>query len=192
MGLINAAEAQDPATYGSRLYEVITHITKTGHISLITGLIASAKWFESLPEDQRKILREADRDLDPVLPAARRAALRAGGEPHERDRLTRQLIALSMTLTGWIRGGLAQVAILLSALMGGVFGSAVADAAMEARILSSSMLKEGYPKGYTCAAISVGSLSRSPMPWSSASSCTGRSIFRISWKRRRRAWPTSA
>jgi tripartite ATP-independent transporter DctP family solute receptor len=58
MGVIDAAEAQDPATYGSRLYEVITHITKTGHISLITGLIASAEWFESLPEDQRKILRE--------------------------------------------------------------------------------------------------------------------------------------
>jgi TRAP-type C4-dicarboxylate transport system substrate-binding protein len=58
MGVIDAAEAQDPATYGSRLYEVITHITKTGHISLITGLITSAEWFESLPEDQRKILRE--------------------------------------------------------------------------------------------------------------------------------------
>jgi tripartite ATP-independent transporter DctM subunit len=78
--------------------------------------------------------------------------------------ITRQLIALSMTLTGWIRGGLAQVAILLSALMGGVSGSAVADAAMEARILGPSMLKEGYSKGYTCAAISVGSLITATIP----------------------------
>ena len=36
--------------------------------------------------------------------------------------ITRQLIELSMTLTGWIRGGLAQLAILLSALMGGESG----------------------------------------------------------------------
>ena len=78
--------------------------------------------------------------------------------------ITRQLIELSMTLTGWIRGGLAQVAILLSALMGGVSGSAVADAAMEARILGPSMLREGYSKGYTCAVISVGSLITATIP----------------------------
>ena len=58
MGVIDAAEAQSPAAYGSRLYEVIDHITKTGHISLITGLITSNQWFESLPEDLQKILRE--------------------------------------------------------------------------------------------------------------------------------------
>ena len=56
------------------------------------------------------------------------------------------------------RGGLAQVAIALSALMGGVSGSAVADAAMEARILGPSMLARGYSRGFTCAAIAVGSL----------------------------------
>ena len=71
--------------------------------------------------------------------------------------ITERLIRLSTVLTGWMRGGLAQVAILLSALMGGVSGSAVADAAMEARILGPAMLKNGYTRGYASAVISVGS-----------------------------------
>lgn len=56
--VIDGAEAQHPATYGSKLYEVITHITKTGHINLITGLVAGAAWFDSLPADLQKIVRE--------------------------------------------------------------------------------------------------------------------------------------
>ena len=67
-------------------------------------------------------------------------------------------------LTGWIAGGLAQVAIVLSALMGGVSGSAVAEAAMEARILGPAMLKPGYTKGYTCATIAVGALITATIP----------------------------
>ena len=61
-------------------------------------------------------------------------------------------------------GGLAQVAIVLSTLMGGVSGSAVADAAMEARILGPAMIKAGYGKGYSCAAIAVGSLITATIP----------------------------
>ncbi len=56
--VIDAAEAQHPATYGSKLYEVISHITKTGHINLITGLVAGGIWFDSLPKDLQVIVRE--------------------------------------------------------------------------------------------------------------------------------------
>ncbi len=55
--VIDAAEAQDPATYGARLYEVIKYITKTGHINLITGIVTSGSWFDSLPADYQKVLR---------------------------------------------------------------------------------------------------------------------------------------
>jgi tripartite ATP-independent transporter DctP family solute receptor len=55
-GVIDAAEAQHPATLGSKLHEVVTHITKTGHINLITGLVASAAWYDSLPEDFQAII----------------------------------------------------------------------------------------------------------------------------------------
>jgi TRAP-type transport system large permease protein len=78
--------------------------------------------------------------------------------------ITERLIRLATALTGWIKGGLAQVAIALSALMGGVSGSAVADAAMEARILGPAMLARGYSRGYVCAAIAVGSLITATIP----------------------------
>lgn len=78
--------------------------------------------------------------------------------------ITGRLISLSTVLTGWMRGGLAQVAIMLSALMGGVSGSAVADAAMEARILGPAMLERGYTRGYACAVIAVGSLITATIP----------------------------
>jgi TRAP-type C4-dicarboxylate transport system substrate-binding protein len=55
---IDGAEAQHPATYGSRLYEVIKHITKTGHINLITGLVGSRVWFDKLPADLQKLLKD--------------------------------------------------------------------------------------------------------------------------------------
>ncbi len=78
--------------------------------------------------------------------------------------ITERLIQLSTVLTGWIRGGLAHVAIILAALMGGVSGSAVADAAMEARILGPSMIKRGYSKGFTAGVIAVGSLITATIP----------------------------
>ncbi|HPB61964.1 MAG TPA: TRAP transporter large permease, partial [Rectinema sp.] len=56
---------------------------------------------------------------------------------------------LSTVLTGHMRGGLAQVNVMLSTLMGGVSGSAIADAAMEARILCPAMIERGYSPGFT-------------------------------------------
>ncbi|MGD9211922.1 MAG: C4-dicarboxylate TRAP transporter substrate-binding protein, partial [Desulfobacteraceae bacterium] len=55
---IDAAEAQHPATYNAKLYEVISHITKTGHINLITGLVAGSTWFDSLPDNLQSIVRK--------------------------------------------------------------------------------------------------------------------------------------
>lgn len=78
--------------------------------------------------------------------------------------ITDRLLKVSMVSVGWIAGGLAQVAILLSTLMGGVSGSAVADAAMEARILGPAMIAKGYGKGYSAAAIAVGSLITATIP----------------------------
>jgi tripartite ATP-independent transporter DctP family solute receptor len=56
--VIDAAEAQDPAVYGARLYEVVKVLTKTQHIYLITGIVTSRAWFDKLPPDQQKILTE--------------------------------------------------------------------------------------------------------------------------------------
>lgn len=56
--VIDAVEAQLPAGQGSKLYEVTSHLTKTGHINLITGLVTSAAWFDSLPAELQTVLRE--------------------------------------------------------------------------------------------------------------------------------------
>ena len=78
--------------------------------------------------------------------------------------ITERLFRFSKISVGWMAGGLAQVAVVLSTLMGGVSGSAVADAAMEARILGPTMINEGYAKGYTASVIAVGSLITATIP----------------------------
>ena len=55
-------------------------------------------------------------------------------------------------------GGLAQTSIALSTLMSGVTGSAIADAAMNSRILGPQMLARGFSKGYAAGVLSYGSL----------------------------------
>jgi tripartite ATP-independent transporter DctM subunit len=69
--------------------------------------------------------------------------------------ITYRLIKLAGVLAGHMRGGLAQVNVVLSTLMGGVSGSAIADAAMEARILGTEMLKKGFSRGYTTSVTTI-------------------------------------
>lgn len=64
--------------------------------------------------------------------------------------ITDQLLSLSRLLTRRMYGGTAQISVVMSTLMGGVSGSATADAAMETRILAPEMIKRGYTKGYIC------------------------------------------
>ena len=72
--------------------------------------------------------------------------------------ITERLLELAAVLTGRLRGGLAQVSIALATLMGGVSGSAIADAAMQARMLGAQMLKRGFSRGYAAGILSYGSL----------------------------------
>lgn len=78
--------------------------------------------------------------------------------------ITKRLIRLSTTLTGHLVGGLAHVSVVLSALMGGISGSAVSDVAMESRLLGPSMIKQGYSKGYTAAVIGFSALITATIP----------------------------
>lgn len=65
--------------------------------------------------------------------------------------ITKRLITFSSVLTGHLSGGLAQVNIILSTLMGGLSGSSIADAAMQSKILVPEMEKKGYSKGFSSA-----------------------------------------
>ncbi|MHA4984920.1 TRAP transporter large permease [Cetobacterium somerae] len=65
--------------------------------------------------------------------------------------ITSRLMKLANVCTGHMYGNIGQVSCVLSTLMGGVSGSAVADAAMEARILGPEMNRLGYAKGWSAA-----------------------------------------
>ncbi len=65
--------------------------------------------------------------------------------------ITEHLLSLARLLTRRMFGGTAQISVVMSTLMGGVSGSATADAAMETRILAPEMMRRGYTKGYICA-----------------------------------------
>ncbi|SJZ37408.1 TRAP transporter, DctM subunit [Pilibacter termitis] len=78
--------------------------------------------------------------------------------------ITKKLIELSNVLTGHMYGHLAQVSCVLSTLMGGVSGSANADAAMQSRVLGPDMIKQGYSRGYAGAVNGVSSLITATIP----------------------------
>ena len=78
--------------------------------------------------------------------------------------ITDRLLTFARLLTGWMVGGLAQVSIVLSALMGGISGSAVADAAMESRLLGPAMARRGYATGFTASVIAFSSVITATIP----------------------------
>ena len=76
--------------------------------------------------------------------------------------ISEKLLKFTEVLTGHFSGGLAQVNVLLSLLMGGVSGSANADAAMQSKMLVPEMEKRGYNKGFA-AAITAASSAVTPV-----------------------------
>ncbi len=76
--------------------------------------------------------------------------------------LSEKLMDFCECVTGHMKGGLAQVNVLLSMLMGGCSGSANADAAMDARMLCPEMEKRGYSMAFA-AAVSAASSASTPV-----------------------------
>lgn len=72
--------------------------------------------------------------------------------------ITRRMMAFAEAMTGHWRGGLAQVNVLLSALMGGVSGSANADAAMQSKVLVPEMTRRGYDPAFSSAVTAASSI----------------------------------
>ncbi len=92
-GVIDGAEAQHPATYGAKLYEVIDHISKTGHFQLITGVVASGDWMADLPKEYQEIIYEealkagesASHKTEEMLADFEQKMIDEGVEVHEVD-----------------------------------------------------------------------------------------------------------
>lgn len=71
--------------------------------------------------------------------------------------ISASLMKMADVLTGHLTGGLAQVNIVLSLLMGGISGSANADAAMQCKILVPEMEKRGYSRAFSTAVTAASS-----------------------------------
>lgn len=78
--------------------------------------------------------------------------------------ITDRLLRLAELLTRRMHGGLAQANVLLSTFMGGLSGSNIADAAMNAKLLVPSMTEKGYPKPFSSAVTAASSLITSTIP----------------------------
>lgn len=71
--------------------------------------------------------------------------------------ISAHLMDMAEVLAGHMKGGLAQVNCLLSAMNGGLTASANADAAMQSKILVPEMTKKGFPKPFSAAVTAASS-----------------------------------
>jgi TRAP-type C4-dicarboxylate transport system substrate-binding protein len=55
---IDGVEVQSTSGYPARMYEVTTNIAKTEHFQLANFIMVGEKWFSTLPEDLKTILKE--------------------------------------------------------------------------------------------------------------------------------------
>lgn len=78
--------------------------------------------------------------------------------------VTRTLIDAANVLVGHWRGGLAQVNVLTSALMGGLSGSSSADTATTTKTLVPQMERSGYDRGFACAITASSSITANLLP----------------------------
>lgn len=71
----------------------------------------------------------------------------------ERAGVASRLVEFAQALVGPRKGGLALVAVLVCMIMGGMSGSGPADAAAVMTVMLPSMLKAGYPRGFTASVV---------------------------------------
>ncbi|ADQ06250.1 TRAP dicarboxylate transporter, DctM subunit [Caldicellulosiruptor hydrothermalis 108] len=72
--------------------------------------------------------------------------------------ITKRLLHLASVLAGRLPAGLAQANIVLATLMGGITGSAIADASMQARVLGEPMVEKKYSRGFVASVLAFASL----------------------------------
>ncbi|MBU2409831.1 MAG: TRAP transporter large permease [Gammaproteobacteria bacterium] len=73
------------------------------------------------------------------------------GSIMNRAGITRRLLNLADALVGHMVGGIAQANVVLATLMGGLSASSNAEAAMQAKMLGTEMVRRGYSAGFAAA-----------------------------------------
>lgn len=78
--------------------------------------------------------------------------------------LSNRLIDFASALFGHFRGGLAQVNVFNSVLVGGISGSSGADAASTTKVLVPQMVARGFAPDFTCAVTAASSILPNVLP----------------------------
>jgi len=73
-------------------------------------------------------------------------------------KITDQLVQISDSLVGWMRGSLGMINIMVSILFAGISGAAVSDVSALGTMLIPAMQKKGYSAEYSCAITAASSL----------------------------------
>ncbi|WP_152192108.1 TRAP transporter large permease [Georgenia satyanarayanai] len=85
------------------------------------------------------------------------ALMNAGG-------ITAAIIDLAQRFVGHLTGGLGQVNVATSTLLGGLSGSSSADSAMVSKLLVPPMERAGYPRAFAAALTAVGAITTTMIP----------------------------
>lgn len=72
--------------------------------------------------------------------------------------VTKRIMAFCEALIGNVQGGIAHVTILVATLMGGLSGSGLADAAMEAKMLVPEMRKRGFTNEFSSVLVATAAM----------------------------------
>lgn len=81
-----------------------------------------------------------------------------------RGGITDRLFNLADALVGHLKGGLGHANVLQSVFIGGMCGSANADAAIDSKTLVPVMIKHGYAKAFTCSVTAASGIIAAVIP----------------------------
>lgn len=108
---------------------------------------SSFVYFLTADQSLRLVIQRLNSGLD-SFPLAAVPMFILAGTLMANGGIARRIIDFAAVLVGHRRGGLAQVNVLNSVIMGGMSGSGVADAALDAKILVPQMERNGYPRDF--------------------------------------------
>ncbi|BCJ90645.1 ABC transporter permease [Terrihabitans soli] len=140
--------------------------------SVAIGLYISGQWALVIPQAMVNGMSDYTLIALPLFVLAG-VLMNVGG-------LSTRLFDFAHSLVGWMRGGLAQVDVLTSIFLGGMFGSSTADIAGTGSITIPAMKRAGYSPAFsaaTCASSSgVGPMIPPSSPMILYSAVTGTSL----------------
>jgi len=121
-------------------------------------LIGSLGWYVLAADASPLVLLQRMQAMLQSFPLLAVPFFLLAGTAMSRGGIAQRLIAVADALVGHWRGGLAQVNVMNSVLIGGMSGSCNADAAIDAKVLVPVMVRRGFGLGFSTAVTAASSV----------------------------------